>query len=123
MCSPGRRRVYLVLNAPPEVVSTMSDPEGRRSLQDLLHGVPVRVFPVGRLEYHSMGLVFLTNDSDARRNRLFQTGHPVEKIKRVRVGSLELGSLQPGEHRTLSSEEIAALSRAIEGKLEPASEP
>ncbi|HXP71283.1 MAG TPA: S4 domain-containing protein [Candidatus Dormibacteraeota bacterium] len=180
---PGHDRVYLVLNKPPEVVSTMSDPEGRRSLQDLLHGVPVRVFPVGRLEYHSMGLVFLTNDGelanrmlkahrlrqtyllklkslltfqeieqlarstgaritrvrgkespwyevtltearrDALRNRLFQTGHPVEKIKRVRVGSLELGSLQPGEHRTLSSEEIAALSRAIEGKLEPASEP
>jgi 23S rRNA pseudouridine2605 synthase len=180
---PGHDRVYLVLNKPPEVVSTMSDPEGRRSLQDLLHGVPVRVFPVGRLEYHSMGLVFLTNDGelanrmlkahrlrqtyllklkslltfeeieqlgrstgaritrvrgkespwyevtltearrDALRNRLFQTGHPVEKIKRIRIGSLELGSLQPGEHRTLSSEEVAALSRAIEGKLEPASEP
>jgi 23S rRNA pseudouridine2605 synthase len=180
---PEHDRVYLVLNKPPEVVSTMSDPEGRRSLQDLLHGVPVRVFPVGRLEYHSMGLVFLTNDGelanrmlkahrlrqtyllklkslltfqeieqlaratgaritrvrgkespwyevtltearrDALRNRLFQTGHPVEKIKRIRVGNLELGSLQPGEHRTLSSEEAAALSRAIEGKLEPASEP
>jgi 23S rRNA pseudouridine2605 synthase len=180
---PEHDRVYLVLNKPPEVVSTMSDPEGRRSLQDLLHGVPVRVFPVGRLEYHSMGLVFLTNDGelanrmlkahrlrqtyllklkslltfeeieqlarstgaritrvrgkespwyevtltearrDALRNRLFQTGHPVEKIKRIRVGNLELGSLQPGEHRTLSSEEVAALSGAIEGKLEPASEP
>jgi len=180
---PAHDRVYLVLNKPPEVVSTMSDPEGRRSLQDLLHGVPVRVFPVGRLEYHSMGLVFLTNDGelanrmlkahrlrqtyllklkslltfeeieqlarstgaritrvrgkespwyevtltearrDALRNRLFQTGHPVEKIKRIRVGNLELGSLQPGGHRTLSSEELAALSRAIEGKLEPASEP
>jgi 23S rRNA pseudouridine2605 synthase len=180
---PEHDRVYLVLNKPPEVVSTMSDPEGRRSLQDLLHGVPVRVFPVGRLEYHSMGLVFLTNDGelanrmlkahrlrqtyllklkslltfreieqlarstgaritrvrgkespwyevtltearrDALRNRLFQTGHPVEKIKRIRVGNLELGSLQPGEHRTLSSEEVATLSRAIEGKLEPASEP
>jgi 23S rRNA pseudouridine2605 synthase len=180
---PEHDRVYLVLNKPPEVVSTMSDPEGRRSLQDLLHGVAVRVFPVGRLEYHSMGLVFLTNDGelanrmlkahrlrqtyllklkslltfeeieqlarstgaritrvrgkespwyevtltearrDALRNRLFQTGHPVEKIKRIRVGSLELGPLQPGDHRTLSSEEVAALTRAIEGKLEPASEP
>jgi 23S rRNA pseudouridine2605 synthase len=180
---PEHDRVYLVLNKPPEVVSTMSDPEGRRSLQDLLHGVAVRVFPVGRLEYHSMGLVFLTNDGelanrmlkahrlrqtyllklkslltfeeieqlarstgaritrvrgkespwyevtltearrDALRNRLFQTGHPVEKVKRIRVGNLELASLQPGEHRTLSSDEVAALSRAIEGKLEPASEP
>jgi 23S rRNA pseudouridine2605 synthase len=180
---PEHDRIYLVLNKPPEVVSTMSDPEGRRSLQDLLHGVAVRVFPVGRLEYHSMGLVFLTNDGelanrmlkahrlrqtylmklkslltfeeieqlaratgarltrvrgkespwyevtitearrDALRNRLFQTGHPVEKIKRIRLANLELGSLHPGEHRTLSSEEVASLSRAIEGKLEPSSEP
>jgi 23S rRNA pseudouridine2605 synthase len=179
---PEHDRVYLVLNKPPEVVSTMSDPEGRRSLQNLLHGVAVRVFPVGRLEYHSMGLVFLTNDGefanrmlkahrlrqtylmklkslltfeeieqlasstgarisrvrgrespwyevtltearrDALRNRLFETGHPVEKIKRIRLDNLELGSLQPGEHRTLSSEEVASLSRTIEGKLEPASE-
>lgn len=183
LLQPEHDRVYLVLNKPPEVVSTMSDPEGRRSLQDLLHGVAVRVFPVGRLEYHSMGLVFLTNDGelanrmlkvhrlrqtyllklkslltfdeieqltrstgaritrvrgkespwyevtltearrDALRNRLFQTGHPVEKIKRIRVGNLELGSLQPGEHRALSPREVVALSRAIEGKLEPASEP
>jgi 23S rRNA pseudouridine2605 synthase len=180
---PEHDRVYLVLNKPPEVVSTMSDPEGRRSLQDLLHGVAVRVFPVGRLEYHSMGLVFLTNDGelanrmlkahrlrqtylmklkslltfeeieqlaratgaritrvrgkespwyevtitearrDALRNRLFQTGHPVEKIKRIRLGNLELGSLQPGEHRTLSSEEVSSLSHAIEGKLEPSPDP
>src|SRR5580698_7965126 len=139
---PETDRVYMVLNKPTEVVSTMSDPEGRRALSDLLHGVSHRVFPVGRLEYHAMGLVFLTNDGDlanamlkshhlpqtyemklktlltfdevetlsrqtgahiirikgkespwyevtlseARRdelrNKLFQTGHPVEKIKR-----------------------------------------
>ncbi len=58
------RHVYLVLNKPAGVVATMSDPEGRQSLRDLLHGVPERVFPVGRLEYHSSGLVFLTNDGD-----------------------------------------------------------
>ena len=42
----------------------MIDPEGRRSLADLLYGVSQRVFPVGRLEYHSLGLVFLTNDGE-----------------------------------------------------------
>lgn len=179
---PEHERIYIVLNKPPEVVSTMSDPEGRRSLQDLLHGVSLRVFPVGRLEYHSTGLVFLTNDGelanrmlkahhlkqsyllklktlltfeeieqlarstgarisrlrgkespwyevtlsearrDALRNKLFQSGHPVEKIKRIRLANLELGSLEPGEHRTLSSEDVASLSRAIEGKLEPAAD-
>src|ERR1700733_16247108 len=61
---PETERVYLVLNKPPEVVSTMIDPEGRRSLADMLHGVSQRVFPVGRLEYHSLGLVFLTNDGE-----------------------------------------------------------
>src|SRR6202142_3785520 len=64
--------VYLILNKPPEVVSTMSDPEGRPSLRDLLHGVSERVFPVGRLEYHSIGLVLLTNDGDLA-NRILQS--------------------------------------------------
>src|SRR5271156_1267568 len=41
---PESERVYLLLNKPPEVVSTLSDPEGRRSLRDLLHGIPERVF-------------------------------------------------------------------------------
>src|SRR5579862_1229004 len=61
---PETERIYLLLNKPNDVVSTMSDPEGRKSLRDLLHGVSERVFPVGRLEYHSAGLVFLTNDGD-----------------------------------------------------------
>ena len=172
-------RVYLLLNKPPEVVSTLSDPEGRRSLRDLLHGISERVFPVGRLEYHSSGLVFLTNDgdlanrilkahnlpqvyqlklkslltfeeietlsritgarisrvrgkdapwyiatvSDARRDtlrdRLFQTGHPVEKLKRLSLANLELGSLPPGGHRSLSPGEVAALKRALGGGLVP----
>src|SRR5271156_6159400 len=155
-------RVYLILHKPPEVVSTLSDPEGRKSLRDLLHGVSERVFPVGRLEYHATGLVFLTNDgdlanrilkahrlpqtyqlklkslltfaeieslsrgtgarisrlrnketpwyevtiSDSRRDvlrtRLAQSGHPVDKMRRVAMGNLTLASLGPGEHRTLS---------------------
>src|SRR5208337_35404 len=68
---PTARRLYLILHKPAEVVSTLSDPEGRRSLRDFLKGVPDRVFPVGRLEYHSSGLVFLTNDGDLA-NRLLQ---------------------------------------------------
>lgn len=171
---PQTERVYLLLNKPPEVVSTMIDPEGRRTLSDLLHGVSQRVFPVGRLEYHSMGLVFLTNDGelanlmlkahqlpqtyqlklktllafeeienlsrstgaqinrikgkdapwyevtlsearrDALRNRLFQTGHPVEKIKRVKIGNLVMESLPTGHHRPLSDAEIATLRRLVQ---------
>ncbi|MGD0965154.1 MAG: pseudouridine synthase [Candidatus Acidiferrales bacterium] len=69
---PATDRVYLLLNKPPEVVSTMSDPEGRPSLRDFLQGVSERVFPVGRLEYHSTGLVLLTNDGDLA-NRILQS--------------------------------------------------
>ena len=58
------RHVYLVLNKPPEVVATMADPEGRRTLRHCLRGLPQRVYPVGRLDYAAAGLVFLTNDGD-----------------------------------------------------------
>jgi 23S rRNA pseudouridine2605 synthase len=170
---PKTRRIYLALHKPTEVVSTLSDPEGRRSLRDFLQGVAERVFPVGRLEYHASGLVLLTNDGelanrllqahrllqtyqlklkapllsreieslaraagarisrlrgkdspwyeatlsearrDALRNLLLQTGHPVEKMKRVGIGTLELGSLAPGRHRILSAGEVSALARSL----------
>jgi 23S rRNA pseudouridine2605 synthase len=60
----NQRRVYIVLNKPPEVVSTMADPEGRKTLRNCLKGLPERVYPVGRLDYDASGLVFLTNDGD-----------------------------------------------------------
>jgi len=46
------------------VVATMADPEGRKTLRNLLRGLPERVYPVGRLDYNASGLVFLTNDGD-----------------------------------------------------------
>src|SRR5579862_5025667 len=66
--------VYIAVNKPPEVVATMSDPEGRRSLRELLHGISERVFAVGRLEYHAYGLVLLTNDGDPA-NRIIKNHH------------------------------------------------
>ncbi len=173
---PEANRAYLVFHKPVEVVATMSDPEGRRSLRDFLQYVPQRVFPVGRLEYHASGLVLLTNDgelanfimqshrlpqtyqvkikslltlaesdelsratgarisrrggqkapwyeitlSEARRDvlrdRLFQSGHPVEKMKRIRLANLELGSLAPGQYRALLTNEVSGLRRAAEGR-------
>jgi 23S rRNA pseudouridine2605 synthase len=58
------RRVYLVLHKPPEIVASMADPEGRKTLRHCLRGLPQRVYPVGRLDYRASGLVFLTNDGD-----------------------------------------------------------
>ena len=58
------RRIHILLNKPPEIVATMADPEGRKTLRHLLRGLPERVYPVGRLDYSASGLIFLTNDGD-----------------------------------------------------------
>src|SRR5580658_9120658 len=96
--------VYLVLNKPPEVVATMSDPEGRPSIRDMLHGVPERVFPVGRLEYHSTGLVFLTNDGDLA-NKILKA-HRLPQTYQLKLKSLltfaEIESLSRGTGARIS---------------------
>jgi len=58
------RFVYIALNKPKNCVTTVSDPEGRETVMHLLRGVRERVFPVGRLDYHSEGLLLLTNDGE-----------------------------------------------------------
>jgi pseudouridine synthase len=62
--SGEEQHVYLALNKPPEVVATLADPAGRKTLRHFLRGLPQRVYPVGRLDYSAAGLVFLTNDGD-----------------------------------------------------------
>ena len=59
-----KRHVYLALNKPKGCVTTTSDPEGRETVMHLLRGVKGRVFPVGRLDYASEGLLLFTNDGD-----------------------------------------------------------
>ncbi len=54
--------VYHVLNKPRAVVSTLRDPEGRDTVKELLHGIAERVFPIGRLDYHTSGALLVTND-------------------------------------------------------------
>jgi 23S rRNA pseudouridine2605 synthase len=57
-------RVSYAFHKPPRVVATLSDPEGRPSLQEYLRGVPGRVYPVGRLDFATSGLLLLTNDGE-----------------------------------------------------------
>jgi 23S rRNA pseudouridine2605 synthase len=59
-----KRHVYLALNKPNGCVTTVSDPEGRETVMHMLRGVKERVFPVGRLDYHSEGLLLFTNDGE-----------------------------------------------------------
>jgi pseudouridine synthase len=178
-------RVYVLLNKPPEIVSTLADPEGRRTLRNLLVGVSERVFPVGRLDYLESGAVFLTNDGElaarilkaspflsqtywikvkgrldetqlkmlaakiqgtilplraARaagknpsnpwyevhltgssrgllRPNLLKLGHRVEKLRRVKLASLEVDTVPEGHYRRLDPAEVAKLARLVDSAL------
>jgi len=59
-----RHLVYIALHKPNSTVTTVSDPEHRATVMELLKGVKERVYPVGRLDYHSEGLLLLTNDGE-----------------------------------------------------------
>jgi 23S rRNA pseudouridine2605 synthase len=89
----AQRNIYLALHKPPEVVSAMADPEGRKTLRNCLRGLPERVFPVGNLEYAASGLVFLTNDGDLAAEMLKNWAH-IEQVYHVKVkGMLTLADL------------------------------
>jgi pseudouridine synthase len=169
------RRVYWLLNKPRGVVTTASDPQGRRTVFDLLKAGRERVFAVGRLPYEVEGLLLLTNDGtwadalgrgrlpqtywfkvkgeltedergrleavlarhgtaaairrvklgpnpwyemrlveprgDWLRTALFRAGHPVEKVRRVGLGSLRDPALAPGAARELTEREVERLLR------------
>ncbi len=88
-----QRKIYLALHKPPEVVSAMADPEGRKTLRNLLRGLPERVFPVGNLEYGASGLVFMTNDGDLSAQML-KNWAQIEQVYHVKVkGMLTLADL------------------------------
>src|SRR3984957_11517200 len=181
------RLVYIAMNKPKECMSTVMDPEGRQTVMDLLRGVKARVYPVGRLDYSSEGLLLLTNDGELAKRitsaashvtktylvktngqlspdqeEKFREGVPlsgkktapaglklirraetpwyevrliegrqnqirlmfkhfgrlVEKLRRVRIGFLELGALRPGEFRHLKPAEVARFRKLL--KMEEA---
>lgn len=172
--------IYIALNKPDSFMSTVHDPQQRPTVLDLLPGLRTRVYPVGRLDYHSQGLILLTNDGEFAnailaakshvpktylvkikgsltleeeeqfrtgiplsgirtapaglrlirrgdnpwyevtliegRNQQIRTmfkhfGHLVEKLKRISIGNVHLGSLKPKEFRFLNTEEVARLVR------------
>jgi 23S rRNA pseudouridine2605 synthase len=178
----AEKPVYLMMHKPKNFVTTVSDPEGRATVMDLLRGVKARVYPVGRLDYYSEGLLLLTNDGEfakritaaethvakfyavktngplsseqeakfrdgvvlagkrtapaglklirraenpwyevrlieGRQNQIrlmFRNfGRLVEKLKRVRIGFLELGSLPSGKFRHLTPAEVARFRKVL----------
>jgi 23S rRNA pseudouridine2605 synthase/16S rRNA pseudouridine516 synthase len=77
-------RIYLMLNKPRGYLTTLSDPQGRPTVAELLRGVRRRVFPVGRLDYDSEGLLLVTNDGELARE-LMHPGRGVAKTYAVQV--------------------------------------
>lgn len=81
---PITEHVYLALHKPRGVVSTMSDPEGRRTLSDLVAERPERLFHVGRLDTDTDGLILLTNDGDFAH----RVAHPSYELEKTYVAEV-----------------------------------
>ncbi|MBO7662683.1 MAG: rRNA pseudouridine synthase, partial [Clostridia bacterium] len=103
---PEEEKHYLVYNKPVGEVTTVSDPEGRATVMSHFSDYPVRLFPVGRLDYDSEGLLLLTNDGELM-NRLLHPSRRIDKTYLIRVSN------------DVTDEEIARLKQGvfIDGKL------
>ena len=97
---PEAEKHYLVYNKPIGEVTTVHDPEGRPTVMDRFRDYPVRLFPVGRLDYDSEGLLLLTNDGDMM-NRMLHPSNEVRKGYLIRVSN------------EVSDEEIQRLKRGV----------
>ena len=106
---PEVSKVYLMLHKPRGYVTTLNDPERRAVVTDLLSGISERIFPVGRLDYDSEGLLLLTNDGDFSQ----RVQHPRFKIPKTYMVKIE-GNMAKMEMRALS-EGI----RLPDGKFKP----
>jgi 23S rRNA pseudouridine2605 synthase len=104
--SDSETKVYIALHKPDAVVSTLRDPEGRKTIADFLQGVHGRVFPVGRLEYHASGLMLLTNDGELA-NRMMRA----HELKQEYLCKIE-GALTSAEIRDVERRGNAKLQRA-----------
>ena len=89
---------YIMMNKPRGYLSSTTDDRGRKCVTDLLDGVEARVYPVGRLDLTSEGMILLTDDGELK-NRLTHPSHSLPKLYRVKVG----GAVSEEQHRTLTS--------------------
>ncbi len=94
---PEPVKTYILLYKPAGYVTTMKDPQGRQIVTELLKDVKERVFPVGRLDYNTEGLLLLTNDGEWA-NTLAHPRHEVDKEYQVRIR----GKISPQQIRNLS---------------------
>lgn len=76
--------LYIILNKPRSCMTTLNDPEGRKTVLDCLKGIKARVFPVGRLDYLSEGLLIMTNDGDLAQ-KIAHPKYEVTKVYEVKI--------------------------------------
>lgn len=84
------RKTYIMLNKPKGYVTTMSDEKGRKNVSELVRDVPERVYPVGRLDMYSEGLLLMTNDGDFA-NCMMHPSHEVNKTYMTWVQGADIG--------------------------------
>lgn len=109
----AERHVYLLLNKPKGYVATVSDPEGRPTVLDLVQGIKARVYPVGRLDYLSEGLLLLTNDGALMQKLTHASSHVLKtylvkvsgKPAEADIAKLRAGIFLPVEKTRLKSPE------------------
>lgn len=82
--NPESQKVYIMLNKPVGYVTTAKDQFARSTVLDLLKGVKERVYPVGRLDYDTSGLILLTNDGDFT----FRLTHPRHEVNKVYIAEV-----------------------------------
>jgi pseudouridine synthase len=80
-------KITVALNKPREFLCTMKDPHGRRTVVDLVKSLPERLYPVGRLDYQSEGLLLMTNDGDLA-HKVMHPSHQVAKTYLVKIKRL-----------------------------------
>ena len=78
------RKIYLLLNKPIHCITSRSDPQGRKTVMDLVKEIPESIYPVGRLDFDSEGLILLTNDGDLA-SALMHPSREVEKTYHVKI--------------------------------------
>lgn len=111
LLSGPERQVYLLLNKPKGYVTTVSDPQGRPTVVNLVRGIGARIYPVGRLDYLSEGLLLLTNDGELAQKLTHASSHVAKtylvkisgKPSEDQIEKLRRGIMLPAERTPLKS--------------------
>ncbi|MES2220772.1 MAG: pseudouridine synthase [Acidobacteriota bacterium] len=120
---PADEYRYYMLNKPKQFVTTVSDPQGRPTVMQFFSRIKLRMFPVGRLDYHSEGLLLVTNDGELA-NALTRAASHVPKTYLVKVSGIPdekaLNALRRGVSIPLGDPESSAGYRGREGRVRTA---